>query len=107
MRHQTSDGFQFAGGKEICQNVGVWVLNSTGIRYPSALSRDERVIRALARSRVVSLTISSFVSASNGRGHSTIAPWMLTATVWADALIFSPEIVTSSVTGTRRMTRWL
>src|SRR5712691_408583 len=59
--HQLSNGFQFAGGKEICQKVGAAWSNSTGTRCPPWLSRGARVTRAVARSRVRSFTTTNTV----------------------------------------------
>src|SRR5437899_861953 len=72
--HQLSIGFQFAGGKEICQKVSAGLSNSTGTRCPPWLSRGARVTRAVARSRVRSFTTTNTVSASKEREQRIIAP---------------------------------
>ena len=58
----------------ICQKLGDGEVNSSGIRNPSELSRGARVTRQATVSSVRPFTTSSVVSASNERGHTTIAP---------------------------------
>lgn len=71
---QISGFFQLVGGKEICQKLGDGDVNSTGIRYPSALSLGARVTRELIRCWVRSFRTTNSVPASSVRAQVTIAP---------------------------------
>ena len=105
---QSSNSFQSAGGKSICQKRGAGSINSMATAFWLAASAPTLTTRLCFSSPLPKCLIASSSLACTFITRRMSAPWAFTTKVWLTSdMKPSPSVGLRTCTRMRATTRWL